>query len=119
MILKEFARVIIANVREIDLAVRYGGDELAIVLPYCDRGNALNVVTRIRESFASHTFSQIKSLSPGSVTLSIGVAQSPSDAASAEELLEKADQMLYRAKNEGKNRISVYESTISNVQEDV
>ena len=109
MILKEFARVLRNNIREIDLPVRYGGDEIAVVLPCCDRDNALQVMTRIRESFASHTFTEEKQLDPGSVTLSMGIAMSPADAASAEDLIEKADQMLYRAKNDGKDRITVFE----------
>jgi two-component system cell cycle response regulator len=109
MILKEFARVIRDNIREIDLPVRYGGDEIAIVLPYCDRENAFNVMSRIRESFASHTFTDQDHLDPGSVTLSMGIAMSPNDTESPEELIEKADQMLYKAKNEGKDRITVFE----------
>jgi two-component system cell cycle response regulator len=106
IILKECAQVIRENVREIDLPVRYGGDELAIVLPYCNRENALQVLERIRQALASHVFPDKVPLLPGSVTISMGLAMSTSDAASAEELTEKADRMLYRAKNEGKDRIS-------------
>jgi len=109
MILKEIGHVIRDNIREMDLAFRYGGDELAAVLPYCDRKNALDVVDRIRNALASHAFSDKVPLPTGSVTLSIGIAISPSDATTVEELIEKADQMLYRAKNEGKDRICVYE----------
>jgi two-component system cell cycle response regulator len=108
-ILKEFARVLRENIREIDLPVRYGGDEIAVVLPYCDRGNAAQAMSRIREAFASHTFSEHEQLDPGSVTLSIGIAMSPADASSPEALIEKADQMLYRSKNAGKDRITVFE----------
>jgi two-component system cell cycle response regulator len=107
MILKECAQVIRENVRGIDLPVRYGGDELAIVLPYCDRESALSVVERIREALAAHIFSDKVPLQAGSVTLSMGIAMSTSEDASAEELIEKADQLLYRSKNEGKDRISV------------
>jgi two-component system cell cycle response regulator len=108
MILKELARVIRSNTREIDLPVRYGGDELAIVLPYCDSENALTVVKRIREAFASHAFSQDAPVDPGSVTLSIGIALCPTDASTVEELIDKADKMLYKAKNAGKDKIVVY-----------
>jgi two-component system cell cycle response regulator len=108
MILREFARVIREHVREIDLAVRYGGDEFAIVLPYCDKKNALDVVERIRQAAASHRFSEKVPLSRGNVTLSMGIASSPFDASSEDELIQKADQMLYRAKKEGKDRICVY-----------
>ena len=107
MILKECAQVIRDNVREIDLPVRYGGDEVAVVLPYCDTKSALHVIARIRQALAAHIFSNKLPLPAGSVTLSMGIAMSTSDAASAEELIEKADRMLYRAKNEGKDRISV------------
>jgi len=108
IILKEIGQVIRANIREIDLAVRYGGDELAAVLPYCDRENALAVVERIRQELASHIFPDTVPLLPGSVTLSMGVAMSTSDAGTVEELIDKADQMLYKAKKEGKDRICVY-----------
>lgn len=111
-ILRESARVIKDNVREIDLAARYGGEEFAVALPYADSKNALNVAERIQKAIRNHTFSYETVSALKKITFSIGIATCPSDSLTAEELIRKADSMLYKSKKEGKNRVSVYDKSL-------
>ncbi len=108
--IREVAQVIKGTVREIDLEARYGGDEFAVVLPYVDRNDAINVAERIQKAIRCHSFQdETASASPlGKITASIGIALCPSNAVTTEELIQKADSMLYKAKKEGKNRICVF-----------
>ena len=83
---------------------RYGGEEFTLVLPDCDADQARKLVNRLREDFADIKFTSDGA--PFTCTLSAGVAdnhQFPKD--TAEALLEKADQALYRAKRNGRNRV--------------
>ena len=83
---------------------RYGGEEFTLVLPDCDADQARKLVDRLREDFADIKFAGDGE--PFACTLSAGVAdnrQFPKD--TAEALLEKADQALYRAKRDGRNRV--------------
>jgi len=113
IILRESAKIIQAATREIDLAVRYGGEEFAIVLPYAGKNNALSVAERIRSSIESHTYTLAGVQPPQRMTISIGIATCPEDALSVEALIQKSDAMLYRAKENGKNQICVQESKIA------
>ncbi len=104
-VLKEFATRIAANVRGIDLACRYGGEEFVVVMPDTDVAFAYAVSERLRKSIETTPFPI--SRAPGSLnlTISIGIAGSegPDDTAAA--LLHRADQALYRAKRSGRNRV--------------
>ena len=102
-ILVEFGLLLQQSIREIDLAARYGGEEFGLVLPYTEAGGAKVVAERLRLRVEAHPF--LQGGSPTRVTVSIGVAVCPADASSAEELIRRSDQMLYRAKREGKNRV--------------
>lgn len=106
VILREVALAIKENVRQVDFAGRYGGEELAIVLSGTGRNDALAVGERIRQAIAGKTIKaydeQIK------VTASIGVAVFPDHASSAQPLIDCADQALYLAKAGGRNKICAY-----------
>jgi two-component system cell cycle response regulator len=104
-ILREFATRIGANVRGIDLACRYGGEEFVVVMPDTDVSFAYAVAERLRRSVETTPF-EISRM-PGSlkVTISIGIAGSEGVADTAEALLHRADQALYRAKRDGRNRV--------------
>jgi two-component system cell cycle response regulator len=107
-ILMELGGLIRASVRDIDLAARYGGEEFAVVFSNTDIDEAVMCAERIRQIIHSHTFSYTKSLPSKNLSVSVGVAIYPSDAGSVEELIEKADSALYKAKREGKNRVCLY-----------
>ncbi len=103
-VLAEVGQLIRQSVREIDLPARYGGEEFAVVLPYTELGGARVVAERLRASVEANPF-RIDSGEPVRVTVSVGLAVCPADASSAEELIRRSDERLYRAKGEGKNRV--------------
>lgn len=87
--------------RESDTVARYGGDEFAVILPETDRGSALVLAQRLRAEFEAKGFGD--PTHGLHVTISLGVAAFPQEAREAEDLIEKADQALYRAKRAGRN----------------
>ncbi|MDB5105857.1 MAG: diguanylate cyclase [Fibrobacteres bacterium] len=107
LVLKEVARIISQNIRAgTDLMARYGGEEFVCMLADTDRAKAGETAERIRESIAAKVFEA------GSVrfqvTMSIGGAIYPVDSRHGQEVLEKADKALYRAKETGRNRLVFY-----------
>lgn len=111
LVLKEVSKIIGEAIRDIDIPARYGGEEFAAILPRTDSKGAMNIAERLRKAVMSASFSS--DTSSLKVTLSIGIATTPSDAKTKEELIEKADEALYYAKNNGRNR-SVLWSEIKN-----
>ena len=105
-VLRWLARVVRDCVRAVDMPARYGGEELAVVLPEMDSGLALKVAERLRLRVAAHPFSfgSARRQTQLSVTVSLGVAALPDDAASAASLVAAADRALYAAKRGGRNR---------------
>lgn len=101
-LLKSLARLLRQRLRRSDVLGRYGGDELAVLLPHTDGPTALRVLDEIRDSF-----SRLR-LSAGeremAATLSCGVAVYPA-CPSARDLVERADAALYQAKDAGRNRV--------------
>lgn len=87
-------------VRDVDVCARYGGEEFVVILPQCDRENAIEIAERLRESIASTPVNKV-----GQVTASIGIATYPSGAKNKDELVEMADRAMYLAKAAGRNRV--------------
>jgi len=104
--LVEAASVIRSSARETDVVARFGGDEFALVLPDTGSEGAVAVGERIRDRIAAHRFLRAEGLQIR-LTVSVGVATLPDVAASAEALVEAADQAMYRVKERGKNGICV------------
>ena len=103
-ILKEVGALIKQSVREVDIIVRYGGDEYTVLLVETGTGGAAIVAERIRKAIESHTFVINDSLRLR-LTASLGYASYPGDSASKVELLEMADQAMYYGKASGKNTV--------------
>ncbi len=113
--LKQVAQLLRESLRKMDIVGRYGGEEFVMVLPETRRDGAHEVAERIRSSIARHPFKVYSEETR--VTVSIGVAvfhESASGSAAGGniretgfELIKRADQYLYRAKQEGRNRVVV------------
>ena len=87
------------DLRQQDLLARYGGEEFVILLPETSAWQATQIAERIRRTIALYDGG------PVPITISIGVAASGSQGNSLEKLIDEADQALYQAKREGKNRV--------------
>ncbi len=85
------------------LICRYGGEEFAIFLPDCSKERAAQLAEKFREKAAEQTFYLRRQMAQ--ITVSIGVASLPQDGILREQLIEAADRALYRAKQEGRNRV--------------
>jgi diguanylate cyclase (GGDEF)-like protein len=103
VILRKTTQILKANLREIDLLGRYGGEEFSIVLPDTDKVGALQAAERIRLAVEEYSFKAYEELSK--ITISVGIAVFPDDARSVQRLIDCADAALYRAKQEGRNRV--------------
>jgi diguanylate cyclase (GGDEF)-like protein len=101
-VLKEVGKLLKATVREIDTVIRYGGDEYTILLVETGLEIAAGVAERIRRSIERHRFVASEGLDIR-LTASLGYACYPEDTKSKAELIELADQAMYRGKASGKN----------------
>jgi diguanylate cyclase (GGDEF)-like protein len=102
-VLRAFADILRAAVRDVDLAARYGGEEFAVLLPQTDLAGAELLAERLRHAIAARPLTA----RPGAlvaITSSFGVAAFP-EAATPAALFAAADEALYRAKSAGKNRV--------------
>lgn len=102
-VLREIGSLLRKSVRDVDAVIRYGGDEYTIVLVETGLDGAAIVAERIRKMVEAHTFSKADGLAI-KLTVSLGYACSPDDASTKTELLEMADQAMYRGKTAGKNK---------------
>lgn len=104
-VLKQFARILKQNVKGKDTPARWGGEEFALVLPGTNLMGARHVTERIRQQLASRDFVITGSREPiGIVTASFGLTQLRKGETVA-ELVERADKLLYEAKEGGRNRV--------------
>ena len=101
-------KVIAANLRKMDIAARYGGDEFVLLLPKAHTGEASGVAQRIREQYFICS-AEILHRADG-VRMSVGIGSVRANAAaSPDQLVAAADQALYQAKGAGRDRIAVAE----------
>src|SRR5206468_6334540 len=109
-VLRGIANVVKSQMRGVDTAARYGGEEIAVILPRTELVNAYNVGERIRGAIAELRITT-DAEPPQSlrVTASFGIAAYPeSKASDGEDLVRYADRALYRAKKTGKNRVELF-----------
>ncbi|WP_338723782.1 PleD family two-component system response regulator [Devosia sp. XK-2] len=103
-VLREFAARLKRNIRGVDLACRFGGEEFVVLMPDTDTGQAEAVAERVRQAMAEKQF-EVGPARPLSVTVSVGVALNESRVDTPESLIKRADVALYRAKRGGRNRV--------------
>jgi two-component system cell cycle response regulator len=104
-VLRDFALRIKRSIRGIDLACRCGGEEFIIVMPETDMAVAASVAERLRRRIATEPFAVSEGTRTIPVTLSIGIATLRERDDTPAGLLKRADQALYRAKRDGRNRV--------------
>jgi diguanylate cyclase (GGDEF)-like protein len=104
VVLREVAKILRDTSREIDEPARYGGEELAVVLPGTDLAGAYNLAERVRVGIERLEIQLLNGEGTIRVTASCGVATLPTLAYDQRSLVEAADEALYRAKRTGKNK---------------
>ena len=103
-VLREFAARLKRNIRGVDLACRFGGEEFVVLMPDTDYRQAETIAERVRQSISERSF-EIGADRHLSVTVSAGVTLNEARSETPESLIKRADVALYRAKREGRNRV--------------
>lgn len=103
-VLRQVAHRFRLNIRSMDLACRFGGEEFVAIMPDLDVARAVHVGERLRASIADEGF-VVEAAGPLAVTLSVGVAALEGWNDTADNLIKRADQALYAAKRDGRNRV--------------
>lgn len=111
IILREVSRIMEQCVRDIDVVARYGGEEFVVILPQTDEEDATTIAERIRETVDKNYFPNSNGQREIQITVSLGIATYPEGIHNIEQLFEKVDRALYRAKAEGRNRVCKAEKT--------
>jgi diguanylate cyclase (GGDEF)-like protein len=117
-VLVEIAHIIRNNLRQFDLAGRFGGEEFAIALPEVRSPEALILAERLRATIAAHPFILPNHAEPIQVTMSFGFASFPQHAKAKEELFHAADIAVYYAKSAGRNRVMSFDQVPSEVRQE-
>ena len=105
LVLREVAQLIRSNCRDSDVVARYGGEEMVIIMPSTNMPYAEEVAERTRANIEQHRI-----LHDGhelTVTISLGLAMLEPDVADKDELISRADDALYRSKENGRNQVTV------------
>jgi diguanylate cyclase (GGDEF)-like protein len=106
-VLKRLGEVCAAQLRDVDLLCRIGGEEFAALLPKTDLSGAHWVADRLRLVMEQLTVEEVQSTE---ITISVGVSEFASGDASVEDIIKRADDALYQAKREGRNRVCLADS---------
>lgn len=106
-LLTDIGHLIARNIRKVDMAVRYGGDEFVIVLPNTPKNGAFTLVSNLRQKIKAHSFTASKGQRI-SITASFGIATFPDDAQTKLDLIRLADKAMYEVKETTRDGIKVY-----------
>ena len=101
-VLKEISKIIQNTFRKTDIVFRYGGEEITIIMPETNSENAILPLEKLRKKIKKHNFNG------KNVTVSIGAADFNNDIKTSTDILKKADEMLYTAKENGRNQVKVF-----------
>lgn len=107
-LLRHFGQLIIDTIRPSDIAARYGGEEFLIILPETDVEEAEALAERLRQRISLYPFSVDSRKEEMSFTISVGVSSSCEFCETPDQLISHADQALYLAKKNGKDRVALY-----------
>lgn len=104
-VLRAVGDILTRTTRALDVCIRYGGEEFTVVLPRTSHERARLTAERIRQAILDHPFPRGENQPGGRLTISLGLASLPRHAGTADELLRRADEALYAAKQTGRNRV--------------
>jgi diguanylate cyclase (GGDEF)-like protein len=107
-VLARIAAIIREQCRVTDIPARFGGEEFAILFPKTDRELSIEIAERLRQIISAEPFEHEHGQPGGQLTVSIGVATWPDDAADWYSLINNADHALYEAKGQGRNRVVAF-----------
>ena len=116
-LLAEVGACLRENLRLVDAAFRYGGDEFAILLPQTSRESGLRVARRIAHMFHHRKWLRDEAF-PIELRASVGMATYPSDATSPQAIVQHADEMMYAVKQAGRDNIAIYGVGIVGLNQD-
>ncbi len=111
VVLRDVARLVARNLRDIDLIARYGGEEFILLLIETPVEQAMPIAQRLRQLVEVHPIRAYDELL--SQTLSVGMAGFPDHGQTLEQLVERADEALYAAKRAGRNRVIAWTPPVS------
>lgn len=116
VLLKDFSKVLASCIRSADILGIYGGDEFAVIIANANKDTTMILAERIRSTVEKYPFPNKHLMPGGKLTVSVGGAIFPEDAANDEELIKLADEAMYRCKNNLKNEIQIYSSALKEFQ---
>ena len=111
LVLKNLGQLLLNNVRETDIVARYGGEEIVIIAPHTTISSAIVLAERLRQVIEKSIIvsaNEYKNEQIITITVSIGVGALNQKITDAKTLIQKTDQALYKAKQEGRNRVAIF-----------
>jgi diguanylate cyclase (GGDEF)-like protein len=106
--LKQIGQLLRRNLREVDTVARFGGEEFVLLLPDTDKRGAIAAAEKVRLLVDGHNFLTEEHKETRLITISAGISTYPDDVEEIDDLIDHADIALYRAKENGRNRIECY-----------
>jgi diguanylate cyclase (GGDEF) domain len=118
-VLRKIGFILKSCVRNGDIVARYGGEEFAIILSNTNESDSVDIAERIRSEVEKWKFEGEENQPNGKITISVGVSTFPNKANNEMELVNSADDALYRAKFFNKNRVETYYSVLEELKKDI
>ncbi len=115
--LKKIAAIISTSLENKNIACRYGGEKFAVLMEDTEEGTAIDYAQRLRDKIAKTVFYGQEYLPEETLTISVGISEYPHKAKNENEIINQADEALYRAKFFRKNRVESYVSILDNLKD--
>ncbi|PIN77926.1 hypothetical protein COV15_00935 [Candidatus Woesearchaeota archaeon CG10_big_fil_rev_8_21_14_0_10_34_12] len=104
-LLQKVSKIMLSKIRDVDTITRYGGEEFTIILPETSHKEAVRVAERIRKAVSDAKFKGEEKQPKGDVTISLGLVTFHGEYKRKKQMIHFADELLYKAKEEGRNQL--------------